>query len=137
MSQWAEVRHLHLVEGVPKKEVARRLKLDVKTVRRAIGRPLPPVRVSALRPSTLDPWRAWISQWLSAEPRLSAKRIWRLLLPLAGPVPARTVRRYVAGLRAASSSKEAFVHRSVRPGNHQWRSTSASRGSTSPACRAR
>ena len=28
MSQWAEVRHLHLVEGVPKKEIARRLKLD-------------------------------------------------------------------------------------------------------------
>ena len=38
MFQWAEVRHLHLVEGAPKKEIARRLKLDVKTVRRAIGR---------------------------------------------------------------------------------------------------
>ena len=53
MSQWVEVRHLHLVEGVPKKEIARRLKLDVKTVRRAIGRPTPPVRVSPPRPSTL------------------------------------------------------------------------------------
>ena len=27
MSQWAEIRHLHLVEGVPKKEIARRLQL--------------------------------------------------------------------------------------------------------------
>ena len=53
MSQWAEVRHLHVVEGVPKKEIARRLKLDVKTVRRAIGRPTPPVRVSPPRPGTL------------------------------------------------------------------------------------
>ncbi|MCY4026276.1 MAG: hypothetical protein OXH75_08185 [Acidobacteria bacterium] len=35
MSQWAEVRQRHLVEGVPKKEIARRLRLDVKTVRRA------------------------------------------------------------------------------------------------------
>ena len=35
MSEWAEVRHLHLVEKVPKKEIARRLQLDVKTVRRA------------------------------------------------------------------------------------------------------
>ena len=34
MSQWAEIRHLHLVDGVPKKEIAPRLKLDVKTVRR-------------------------------------------------------------------------------------------------------
>ncbi len=55
MSQWAEVRHLHLVEGVPKKEIARRLKLDVKTVRRAIGRPTPPVRVSPQRVRSLDP----------------------------------------------------------------------------------
>ena len=58
MSQWAEIRHLHVVEGVPKKEIARRLQLDVKTVRRAIGRPTPPVRVSSLRARSLDPWRS-------------------------------------------------------------------------------
>ena len=50
MSQWAEIRHLHLVEKLLKKEIARRLKLDVKTVRRAIVRPTPPVRVSPPRP---------------------------------------------------------------------------------------
>ena len=116
MTQWAEVRHLHLVGGVPKKEIARRLKLDVKTVRRAIGRSTPPVRVSPPRPSILDPWRERIRQWLCEEPRLTAKRIRRLLLPLAGPVPARTVRRYVAVLRATTTRQEAFVHRSVRPG---------------------
>ena len=64
MSQWAEIRHLHLVERVPKKEIARRLKLDVKTVRRAISRSTPPVRVSPPRPGTLDPWRERIRQWL-------------------------------------------------------------------------
>ena len=116
MSQWAEVRHLHLVERVPKKEIARRLKLDVKTVRRAISRSTTPVRVSPPRPGTLDPWRERIRQWLREEPRLTAKRIRRLLLPMAGPLPARTVRRYVAVLRAAGTRKEAFVHRSVLPG---------------------
>ena len=110
MTQWAEVRHLHLVEGVPKKEIARRLKLDVKAVRRAIGRSAPPVRVSPSRPSTLKPWRERIRQWLGEEPRLTAKRIRRLLLPLAGPVPAHPVRRYVAVLRAATTRQEAFVH---------------------------
>ena len=84
MSQWAEVRHLHLVEGVPKKEIARRLKLDVKTVRRAIGRPTPPVRVSPQRVRSLDPWRKQIEEWLHDDPRLTAKRVRRLLLPLAG-----------------------------------------------------
>ncbi len=65
MSQWGEARHLHLVEGVPKKEIARRLQMDVKTVRRAIRRPTPPVRVSPPRPGTLDPWRERIRQWLA------------------------------------------------------------------------
>ena len=116
MSWWAEIRHLHLVEGVPKKEIARRLQLDVKTVRRAVGRPKPPARVSPPRSSRLDPWREQIKRWLRAEPRLTAKRIRRLLLPMTGPVPARTVRRYVAALRAAGAPKEAFVHRSVQPG---------------------
>ena len=116
MSQWAEIRHLHLVERVPKKEIARRLKLDVKTVRRSISRSTPPVRVSPPRPGTLDPWRERIRQWLREEPRLTAKRIRRLLLPMAGPLPARTVRWYVAGLRTATTRKEAFVHRSVLPG---------------------
>ena len=92
------------------------MKLDVKTVRRAIGRSTPPVRVSPPRPGALGPWRERIEQWLYEEPRLTAKRIRRLLLPMAGPVSARTVRRYVATLRAAVTSQEAFVHRSVRPG---------------------
>ena len=116
MSQWAEVRHLHLVEGVPKKEIARRLKLDVKTVRRAIGRPTPPVRVSPQRVRSLDPWRKQIEEWLHDDPRLTAKRVRRLLLPLAGPVSQRTVRRYVAALKSAVKTKEAFVHRSALPG---------------------
>ena len=116
MSQWAEIRHMHLVDGVPKKEIARRLKLDVKTVRRAVGRQTSPVRVSPQRANSLDPWREQIMQWLREDRRTTAKRLRRLLLPLAGSVSPRTVRRYVAALRAAPAPKEAFVHRSVLPG---------------------
>ena len=136
MTQWAEVRHLHLVEDVPKREIARRLKLDVKTVRRAISQPTPPARVSPPRPSSLDPWRERITQWLREEPKVTAKRIRRLLMPLTGPVSARTVRRYVAGLRAAVATKRPSYTVACGP-RRPWRSTSASRGSTSPACRAR
>ena len=49
MSQLAEIRHLHLVEGVAKKQIARRLQLDIKTVRRAVEQPTPPVRVELTR----------------------------------------------------------------------------------------
>ncbi len=62
MTQWAEIRLLHLVDGVLKKEIARQLKLDVKTVRRAIGGSTPPVRVSPTRPSALDPRRERATQ---------------------------------------------------------------------------
>ena len=116
MSQWAEIRHLHLVEGVPKKEIARRLRLDVKTVRRAVDNQTAPVRVSPPRAGSLDPWREQIEQWLREDRRTTAKRIRRLLLPLAGPLSPRTVRRYVGALRTAVAPKEAFVHRSVLPG---------------------
>ena len=43
---------------------------------------------------------------LDQDRRLTAKRIRRLLLPLAGPVAARTVRRYVAALKVATAPKE-------------------------------
>ena len=87
MSQWAEVRHLHLVEKVPKKEIARRLQLDVKTVRRAVDQQAAPVRVSPPRARGLDPWRAQIEQWLRQDRRLTAKRIRRLLLRWPGRSP--------------------------------------------------
>ena len=54
MTQWAEIRHLHLVEGVSKKQIARRLQLDIKTVRRALEQPTPPARASSPRVRSLD-----------------------------------------------------------------------------------
>ena len=106
MSRWAEIRHLHLVEGAPKKEIARRLQLDVKAVRRAVDRPMPPTRVSPPLASSLDPWRDRIEQWLREDRKLTAKRIRRLLLSLAGAVSPRTVRRYVAALCRSVTPKE-------------------------------
>jgi len=53
MSQWAELRHQHFVDGVPKKALARRFGLDVKTVRRALDRAEPPRRAAARRPRLL------------------------------------------------------------------------------------
>ena len=118
VSQWAEIRHMHFVDHVPKRQIARRLGVDVKTVRRALEREeAPRRRVSPPRGRCLDPWRAQIEAWLREEPRLSAKRIGRLLEPLAGRIPGRTVRQYVARVRGALFPREAFVHRTHRPGD--------------------
>jgi transposase len=117
VSQWAELRHQHYVEGVPKKELARRFGLNVKTVRRALAREEMPVRRrSRGQGRRLDPWREEIRSWMQEDPRITAKRIRRLLEPKAGAIPERTVRKYVARLRRELFPKPAFVHRTHRPG---------------------
>ncbi len=116
VSQWAEIRQMFLVDGIPKKEIARRFGLDVKTVRRAVAREETPARrESTPRGCQLDPWRSKIEAWLHGDRKLTAKRIRTLLVPHAGAVPSRTVRAYVAGIRAELFAREAFVHRTHRP----------------------
>ena len=118
MSQWAEIRQMFFVDEISKKEIARRFDLDVKTVRRALERNEAPMcRMSPARGCRLDPWRSEIETWLREDRKLTAKRIRTLLLPHAGPVSARTVRQYVARVRGELFSREAFVHRTHRPGD--------------------
>lgn len=42
MSQWAEIRHMCFVEGVARREAARRLDVDRKTVSRALAQATAP-----------------------------------------------------------------------------------------------
>jgi transposase len=109
---------MHLAQGVPKKEVARRLGVDVKTVRRAIeSSQAPVVRRSPKRGRQLDPFKEEVAGWLRDEPRLTAKRIGQLLRPRVDfRLSARTLRQFVAELRGTLRPPEAFVHRTHRPG---------------------
>ncbi|HEX9709599.1 MAG TPA: hypothetical protein VGB42_06500, partial [Candidatus Thermoplasmatota archaeon] len=117
MSQWAEIRHMFLVDGVTKREISRRLRVNVKTVRRALRQEKAPRRrVSPARGRRLDAHRAQVETWLLEDPKLSAKRIGKLLRPQVGRVPARTVRDFVAVVRSALYPREAFVHRTHAPG---------------------
>lgn len=118
MSTRAEIRHMHLVEGVPKKDVARRLGVDVKTVRRHVqGSDEFPKRASPLRGRKLDSHREEIAQLIETDPSLSAKRIGRMLEERHGTrFGARTVRRFVQEVRGGRSSPEVFVHRTHLPG---------------------
>ena len=118
VSQWAEIRHMYLVQGIAKKEIARRLGLDIKTVRRALeAEQAPLTRASPQRPFLLDTWREPIERWLRREPRLSAQRVGRLLEQEAGRAfNERTVRQYVARLKSQLFAPQAFVHRTHEPG---------------------
>ena len=85
-------------------------------MRRAVDQPTAPVRVSPPRVSKPGPVAGPVHAVAARRGKLTAKRVRRLLLPLAGAVSSRTVRRYVAALRGRVTSTEAFVHRSVARG---------------------
>lgn len=122
MSQWTEIRHLYYVDHVSQREIARRFELDVKTVRRALSRDTDPSTWKAdrpPRPRRLDPHRDAIVGWLTKQPKLTAKRIGRLLVEeglLETPPAERTVREYVALVKKSLTKPEAFVHRTHAPG---------------------
>ncbi len=103
-------------EGVPKKEIARRPKVgrqDGAPGRRPTDATGAGVAASGQQPGPV----AGRDRAVAARgPEVDRERIRRLLLPLAGAVSPRTVRRYVAGLRRSVTSKEAFVDRSVAAG---------------------
>ncbi|MBW1688969.1 MAG: hypothetical protein JRS35_28420 [Deltaproteobacteria bacterium] len=89
MSQWAGIRQMFYVDAVPRKQIARRFGLDVKTVRRVLERDEPPVcRRSPTRGRRLDPWRSQIEAWLQEDRKLTAEREHLRPLPRTFPRPA-------------------------------------------------
>jgi transposase len=116
MTQWAEIRHQHQVDGVPKKELARRFQIDVKTVRRALQQAAPPKRRPTKRSSRMDPFRERIEALLRTDPDLTNKRVGVLLLQQGCDVRERQRNGYIARVRRDLFPKEVFVHRTHLPG---------------------
>lgn len=116
VSEWAEMRHLHQVQGVSKKELSRRFGRDIKTVRRALARPDAPVRRKPVyRGCILDAYREKIAAWMAAEPRISGKRVWVLLSREGVVITTRAVSKYLAKIRRKTA--EVFIHRTAEPGD--------------------
>jgi transposase len=70
VEDWAEIRRLHRAEGVPIKEIARRLGVARNTVRAALSSDRPPAYVRASRGSIVDPYEARIRALLVEWPRM-------------------------------------------------------------------
>lgn len=119
MSTRAEIRQKHLVEGMPLKEVARRLGVNIKTVRRHVKdeeEECPP-RASPRRGRLLDPHREEIEALVRKDGRITAKRIGRILEKKHKlRVGARSLRRYLLEVRGRLNKPEVFVHRTHLPG---------------------
>lgn len=72
MEQWAEIRRLHRAEGVPIKEISRRLGIARNTVRSALAATQPPKYQRATRGSIADAFEPEIRKLLREYPRMPA-----------------------------------------------------------------
>jgi transposase len=70
VEDWAEIRRLHRAEGVPIKEIARRLGVARNTVRAALSCDQPPKYRRAPRGSIVDPYESQIRVLLAQWPRM-------------------------------------------------------------------
>ena len=77
MEDWAEIRRLHRAEGVPIKEIVRRLGVARNTVRAALASDRPPKYERALRGSVADAFESRVRVLLKDWPRMPAPEIAR------------------------------------------------------------
>jgi transposase len=79
VEDWAEIRRLHRAEGVPIKEIARRLGVARNTVRAALGSDRPPKYERAPRGSVADAFepqiRALLAEWAKMPAPVIAQKI--------------------------------------------------------------
>src|SRR3989338_2982904 len=114
-SLWSEIRRLHLVHGIYKKEIARRLQLSVKTVRRALKCDAPPLeRVIRFRESKLDFFKETIVSLLADYPGLSAIRIYEKISEKGYQGSITILRTYLRKVRPVK--REVFVRIETEPG---------------------
>ena len=117
MEQYEAIRRDHRMENLSVRQLAKKHKVHRRTVREALAAPNPPkFKIAKRGAPVLDPWRATIKEWLSADLRIPIKQrhtarwVWQRLVDEHGAVISEsTVRIYVAQLRAEMSLNVAHV----------------------------
>ncbi len=116
VERWAEMRRMHLIDGLSQREIARRTGRDRKTVRRALRRSDPPRYSRPPTPSKLDPFKDEVHRLLGEDPRLPATRV-RELIAEAGFQGGQTiVDVYLREVRPPFLPRRTFQRTSYRPG---------------------
>jgi transposase len=113
--QRAEIRRLFYAEHWPIGTIADALGVHHATVRRAINRDRGIHPGPQIRPSQLDPYKAFIATTLEQYPRLRATRLWAMLRERGYLGSAVQVRRYVRTVRPAARA-EAYFRLDTLPG---------------------
>ncbi|MFA6318982.1 MAG: IS21 family transposase [Elusimicrobiota bacterium] len=111
---WAELRRLRLVEKLTVSEVARRMRMDRKTVRKALKSSGVPKRRVPKRASKLELYKGYIGNRLDEFPRITCVRLLRELHGLGFEGGISRLKEYVATIRV--KAPEAFFRLETLPG---------------------
>ena len=98
-AQRAEIRRLFYAEHWPLNTIAEQLGIHHDTVRRAVDSDRMIRPGTLVRPSTLDPYKAFLLATLEQYPRLRATRLWAMVRERGFPGSPAQVRRYVRTVR--------------------------------------
>jgi transposase len=106
--QHAQIRRLFYAEHWPLHTIAAQLGVHHDTVRRAVESERFIRPGTQVRPSALDPYKAFITTTLEQYPRLRATRLWAMVRDRGYPGSAIQVQRYVRTVRPAARA-EAYL----------------------------
>jgi len=113
LETWAYIHHLFFAEKLPKKLIARKLGLDIKTIRRALKNDTFSPGYAAPRGSKLDAFKDKIRDLLKNYPGISGERIFEEIKKIDYAGGISILRDY---LQTQRSSPKAFLHIQTAPG---------------------
>ena len=112
---WAEIKRLGKVEKLKISEIARRVRVDRKTVRRVLASEgLPVVTRTPRQPSKLEPYKKYIEERLKSFPHLRGSVIYNELRQQGYTGKIRILREYLAKERP--NQKEVYLRIETAPG---------------------
>jgi len=112
---WAEIRRLYHVEKLSQREIARSLKINRRTIRRALKHDHAPPSPARKRASILDPFEMDVKELLAQTPRITAVRMLEELERRGFKGKISIVKDRLVEIRAKREN-EAYVRRLFHPG---------------------
>ena len=116
VEQWAEIRRMHRVEQLSIREISRRTGLHRKTVRRALAAPEPPRYSRPAGRSKLDPFKDWVCEQLTVDPRIQSQRLREMATELGYAGGKSIFDDYVREVRPRFLAPRTFQRTIYRPG---------------------
>lgn len=116
VEQWAEIRRMHLIDGISIREIHRRTGLHRETIRRALATERPPAYRRAKGASKLDPFKEEIERLLRADHRLPGTRVRELIEELGYEGGKTILDDHLREVRPRFTPRRTYQRTVYRPG---------------------